>query len=81
MYIHFVYTGTVQITHNLNKPRVSHACHTHVVFVSHVCSFRGVGGYLATHACGHTCVHAQIVLCMCVPTCTQSVLIHVGAFC
>ena len=33
-----------------------------VVFVSHTCCLHGVGGCLATHARGYTCVHAQIVL-------------------
>ena len=43
----YTYVGayTVQITHNLNAPRVSHACHTRVT-----CT-RGVGGAVATNAC------------------------------
>ena len=57
MYLHMV-----QITHNLNKPHMSHAC-----------CFCGVGGCLATLAFGYTRVHAQTVLHMCVPTHTQSV--------
>ena len=41
--------------------------------MSHVCCFRGVGGCLATHTCGHTRVHAQIVLHTRVPARTRSV--------
>ena len=55
----------------------NHACDTRVVFVSHACYFCGVGGCLATHVCGYMCVHAQIVLNMHVPTCTQSVYTRV----
>ena len=64
---------TVQITHNLNSPRVSHACHTRVVFVSHACVFHGVGCCLAIHACGYTHVHAHEILHTHLPTRTQSV--------
>ena len=41
--------------------------------MSHACCFRGVGGCLATHACEHMRVHAQIVLHTRVPTRTRSV--------
>ena len=50
---------------------------TRVTCMSHACCFHDMGGYLATHACGNTCVHAQIVLHVHVPTCTRSVYMRV----
>ena len=45
-----------------NHPQLKQSmCHTRVVFVSHICCFRGVGGCLATQACGYMHVHAQIL--------------------
>ena len=71
-------------TYGTNYPQLkqttrvtSMSYHTRVVFVSHTCCFCGMGGCLATHACGYTCVHAQIFLHTCVPTRTQSVYTQV----
>ena len=67
----YVCTHTHVATYGTNHPQLKQD--TRVVFVSHACCFRGVEGCLATHACGHTRVHAQIVLHTRVPTRTRSV--------
>ena len=50
---------------------------TRVVFVSHVCDFRGLGGCLAIHECGYTRIHAHKVLHTRLPTRTRSIYMRV----
>ena len=62
---------TVQITHNLNNPRVSHACDTRVTRVGFLGSTRVYTHtqYLHTRAYAHavftfTCVFTRVHACM-----------------
>ena len=74
---------TVQITHNLNAPRVSHACHTRVTRVAWVVLWLQTRVYIEKH----TRVHAHIVFIhACVFThawclCTHSYLANVVSYC
>ena len=49
---------TVQITHNLNSPRVSHACDTRGVTHQHVCILD------STHVYTHTQYYTRVYVCM-----------------
>ena len=71
-------TTTVQITHNLNKPRMRHACCLHVTRV--LLSWRGkLFSYTHVHVWVHVCTPTNSFTHACAYT--HMKCLYVGAFC